>query len=110
MLVLEDDRKIRLLAGLMPTDLEDRAPFSIRGSPTRFGRVSLSAEPSGARGWKMHFSREASTEPPEAVEIPDKLEAGAVLVRVEGAVQRGATSGVVNVDPAAAAWTAFWGS
>lgn len=110
MLVLEDDRKIRLLAGLMPSDLKGRAAFSLQGSPTRFGRVSLSAEPWGTRGWKVHFSREGSGEPPEAVEIPVKLDTGAVLVRVEGAAQRSAAAGIVNVEPNRTDWTAFWGS
>ena len=110
MLVLEDDRKIRLLAGLMPSDLKDRAAFALQGSPTRFGRVSLNAEPWGTRGWKMHFSRENSAESPEAIEIPGKLDAGAVLVRIEGAAKRGAAAGIVNVDPTVAAWTAYWGS
>jgi hypothetical protein len=110
MLVLEDDRKIRLLAGLMPADLKDRAAFSLQGSPTRFGRVSLHAEPWGTRGWKMRFSRESSAESPAAVEIPERLDAGAVLVRVVGAAQSGAVEGIAKVDPAISAWTAFWGS
>jgi hypothetical protein len=110
MLVLEDGQKIRLLAGLMPSDLKDRAPFSIQGSPTRFGRISLSVEPWGAHGWKMHFARESSAEPPEAIAIPEKLDTGAVLVRVDGAAKRGTAAGIVNVEPAVASWTAFWGS
>ncbi|HTB98461.1 MAG TPA: hypothetical protein VK716_15735 [Terracidiphilus sp.] len=110
MLVLEDDRKIRLLAGLMPSDLKERTAFFLTGSPTRFGRVSLNAEQWGARGWKVHFSREASAEPPESVEIPVKLDSGAVLIRVDGAAKRPGTEGLVNVEPTAAAWTAFWGS
>ncbi|MGD0731321.1 MAG: hypothetical protein ABR956_08650 [Terracidiphilus sp.] len=110
MLVLEDDRKIRLLAGVTPSDLKDRASFVVQGSPTRFGRVSLNAEPWGARGWKMHFLQESSAAPPEAIEIPEKLDTGAVLVRIEGAARRGAAAGIVSVDPAVAAWTAFWGS
>jgi hypothetical protein len=110
MLVLEDDRKIRLLAGLMPSDLKERVAFSLQGSPTRFGRISLNAEPWGARGWKMHFSRESGAEPPQAIEVPEKLDVGAVLVRVDGAAKRGAAAGIVNVDPTVTAWTAFWGS
>ncbi len=110
MLVIEDDRKIRLLAGLMPSDLKERAPFGLRGSPTRFGRVSLNAEPWGARGWKMHFSRESSAESPQAVEVPEKLDAGAVLTRVDGAAKTGGAAGIVNIDPTVTAWTAFWGS
>jgi hypothetical protein len=58
----------------------------------------------------MHFSRENSAESPEAIEIPGKLDAGAVLVRIEGAAKRGAAAGIVNVDPTVAAWTAYWGS
>lgn len=110
MLVLEDDRKLRLLAGLMPSDLKDRAPFSVQGSPTRFGRVSLNAEPWGAHGWKARFSREDSAEAPEAVEVPEKLDAGAVLMRIDGAAKRGEAAGTIDIDPASRAWTAYWGS
>lgn len=108
MLVLEDDRKLRLLAGIMPADLRERAPFSLVHSPTRFGRVSLDVEPSGARGWKMRFLREQSATPPEAVEIPEELSASAVLARVEGAATRTTEHGTVSIDPAAEAWTAYW--
>jgi hypothetical protein len=110
MLVLEDDRKLRLLAGLMAPDLKERAPFAISGSPTRFGRVSLSAEPWGARGWKVHFSRENAAEAPETVEVPEKLDAGAVLLRVEGAAMRNTASGAVSIAPSIPTWTAYWGS
>jgi hypothetical protein len=110
MLVLEDGDKIRLLAGIMPADLNNHAAFSIQGSPTRFGRVSLSAEPWGTRGWKMHFTRETSAAPPVAIELPAKLDRGAGLVRLEGAAQRGTADGVVSIDPAVTAWTAYWGS
>jgi hypothetical protein len=110
MLVLEDGQNLRLLAGLMPSDLKDRAAFSIQRSPTRFGRVSLSAEPWGPRGWKMHFSRESGSEPPATVDIPAQLDTGAALVRVEGAAKNGTAAGTVTVDPAALTWTAFWGS
>ncbi len=110
MLILEDDRKLRLLAGLMPSDLKERASFSVQGSPTRFGRVSLSAEPWGTHGWKVRFAREDSAEAPEAIEVPERLDAGAVLTRVQGAAKRGVNSGKIEIDPSAAAWTAYWGS
>jgi hypothetical protein len=110
MLVLEDDRKLRLLAGLMASDLKERAPFSVQGTPTRFGRVSLSAEPWGTYGWKARFSREDSAEPPDAIEVPEKLDAGAVLSHLDGAAKRGSGAGTVGIDPAATAWTAYWGS
>ena len=110
MLVLEDDRKLRLFAGLVPEDLRERAPFSLLASPTRFGRVSLEAEPSGARGWKVHFSRERTAEPPDTVEVPERIDKGVALARVEGAAKRGAAPGMVSIDPAAVAWTAYWES
>ena len=110
MLVLEDDRKLRLLAGLMPVDLRLRQPFSLLASPTRFGRVSLTVEPEGARGWKVHFTREQSSEPPEAVEIPGRIDVGASLSRVEGAAKRGSEPRTVSIDPAVLSWTAYWES
>lgn len=108
-LVLEDDTKLRLLAGLMPSDLRERTPFSLAHTPTRFGRVSLDAEPWGARGWKVHFSRERGATPPESVEVPEEIDAGVGLVRVDGTAKRPGESGIVNIDPAAEAWTAHWG-
>ena len=110
MLVLEDGQKLRLLAGITQSDLKIREAFGLQGSPTRFGRVSLNAEPWGSRGWKMHYSRESGVAPPEAVEIPVKLDTSAVLDRVEGATQHGAETGDVSVDPSVGAWTAYWGS
>ena len=113
MLVLEDDTKLRLLAGLVPTDLQQRAPFWLQASPTRFGRVSLAVEPEGARGRKAHFTREQSPEPPETVEVPVAIESGVSLTRVKGAasnVLAPGIPGIVNIDPAAMEWTAHWGA
>ncbi|HEY6447631.1 MAG TPA: hypothetical protein VIY53_14310 [Acidobacteriaceae bacterium] len=109
-LVLEDSETLRLLEGVQPTDLLDRRPFSLAGSPTRFGRVALSAEPSGKRGWKARFTREASAAPPQAVRIPATLGAGAAFTRVEGASTRTLASGTISIDPAANSWTALWES
>jgi hypothetical protein len=110
MLALEDGQTLRLLDGIEPSGLRDRVPFSLAGSPTRFGRIALAAEPSGRRGWKVRFTREADGPAPQAVTIPAKLDAGAALTRIEGAAKRSAAAGAVNVDPAATSWTAYWES
>ncbi|HEX4309989.1 MAG TPA: hypothetical protein VHZ25_08160 [Acidobacteriaceae bacterium] len=110
MLVLEDGQKLRLLDGVLPSDLRERLPFSLAGSPTRFGRVSLTAEPWGRRGWKVYCTREGSVPPPDAVELPEKLDMGAVMVRVDGAAKSRSAEGRMSLDPAASAWTAYWGS
>lgn len=109
-LVLEDGDMLRLLEGVLPADLRYRRPFALAGSPTRFGRVALSAEPSGTRGWKVRFTREAAAAPPHSVQIPVKLDAGAAFTRVEGAATRTIAPGTISVDPAAAAWTAHFES
>ena len=110
MVALEDGTTLRLLDGIEPSDLKERAAFSLAGSPTRFGRISLAAEPVGLRGWKVRFMRETSGPMPETVTIPEKLDAGAVLTRVDGAAKRNAAGGSVSVDPAVAGWTAYWES
>ena len=109
MLVLEDDQKLRLLDGVQPADLKVREAFSVVNTPTRFGRITLHAEPWGVRGWKVRFAREGGAAP-EVVTLPVRLDAGAALVRVDGAAQRSMGSEAVSVDPAVAAWTATWGS
>lgn len=109
MLVLEDDRKLRLLEGILPADLEERKEFAVTETPTRFGRVSLEVQPSGLRGWTAHFVRGAGPAP-ESVEIPASLASGAGLSRVDGAAMRNGEGGRVTIDPAAEQWTATWGS
>jgi hypothetical protein len=109
MLVLEDDRKLRLLEGLMASDLRQRRPFTLTETPTRFGRVSLTLEPTGFRGWKVHFVRKGSS-PPESVEVRTELASGLALSGVQGAAMRKAAGGIATIDPAAAEWTATWGA
>ncbi|MGC2620230.1 MAG: hypothetical protein WA414_14390 [Acidobacteriaceae bacterium] len=108
MLVLEDNRKLRLLEGLMPPDLQGRRPFSLTETPTRFGRISLTLEPSGTRGWKAHFVRKGNNAP-ESVEVRTELVPGLALTGVQGASVRKAASGISSIDPAATEWTATWG-
>jgi hypothetical protein len=109
MLVLEDDRKLRLLEGLSISDLQVRQPFSLSATPTRFGRVSLDAEPLGLRGWKLQFRRSEGT-PPESVEIRESLLPGVELNEISGASWRRAVNGMVSVDGRAQQWTATWSS
>ena len=109
MLVLEDDQNLRLLAGLMPGDLKQRTPFSIGKSPTRFGRISLSLEPWGSRGWKAHFDRETAAPSPQKVELPFQLGVGLTLERIDGAGKK-READIVSIDPSATVWTAYWGS
>ena len=110
MLVLEDSQCLRLLAGITPSDLKQRAAFSLNGSPTRFGRVSLVVEPWGTGGWKARFVRGRDSVPPGKVEVPLQLGPGISLQRVEGATKRNDRSDVVSIDPSASAWTAYWGT
>jgi hypothetical protein len=108
MLVLEDGPKLRLLDGLVPSDLKERHAFTLRGTPTRFGRISLDVEPAGARGWKARFQRSGGAAP-EAIEIQAILAPGAELSRVQGAAMRKGADGRASIDPAATEWTAYWG-
>ncbi|HTV81991.1 MAG TPA: hypothetical protein VME18_05030 [Acidobacteriaceae bacterium] len=108
MLVLEDDRKLRLLEGVRPVDLEQRKGFRVTETPTRFGRVSLDVQPAGMRGWKARFVRHEG-KAPETVELRAGLAPGADLSRVEGAAKRKGANSQALLDPASTQWTAYWG-
>lgn len=108
MLVLEDDRKLRLLEGVLPVDLEERKGFTVSETPTRFGRVSLDVQPTGMRGWKAHFVRHGGVAP-ESVELRASLAPGLDLARMQGAAIKKSASGLTLIDPASAEWTAYWG-
>ena len=107
MLVLEDDGSLRLLEGVVPTDLTERQPFALTETPTRFGRVSLTLEPAGSRGWKAHFVRRGGVAP-ESVTLPASLLPGVELRNVDGAAMSRTGSAAVAVDPGAEEWTAAW--
>ncbi len=108
MLVLEDNRSLRLLEGVLPSDLRERRAFTLTQTPTRFGRISLDVQPAGLKGWKAHFLRNAG-EAPEAIDLRASLGPGAELTQVRGAAMRRGENGEVSVDPAIAEWTAYWG-
>ncbi len=109
MLVLEDGRRLRLLDGLMPSDLRTPEPFRLTETPTRFGRVSLALEPVGSRGWKAHFVRKEGAAP-ASVELRASLLPGLEVSRISGASMRREGSETVLIDPAAKEWIATWGA
>jgi hypothetical protein len=105
MLALEDGRRLRLLAGIGAPELLPRAPFSVRGSVTRFGAVDISLVPEG-RGWRLSFQRGEGPAPAE-VSLPENLGG----LRFKGAKGAGGKSsgGAIAVDPGASSWSAVWG-
>jgi hypothetical protein len=107
MLVLEDGQKLRLLEGILEPDLRDRMPFTLTDTPTRFGRISITLEPTATRAWKAHFRRKEDIAP-ESVEIRTNLAPGLTLGHIDGASFHTGASGVASIDPAAREWTAIW--
>ncbi|HEY2468643.1 MAG TPA: hypothetical protein VGI45_12500 [Terracidiphilus sp.] len=107
MLILEDNRKLRLLEGVLAPDLRHRQRYAIQNTPTRFGRISLELEPVATRGWKVHFVRSGEVSP-ESVELPPSLVRGVAISKLSGASMRKGETGTVLVDPSAREWTAYW--
>ncbi len=74
MMIMEDDKKLRLLDGLGSAEVLARIPISLVSSPTRWGRVSVTLEPIDDRHWRTTYKREGydpKTMPPiEYVEMP----------------------------------------
>jgi hypothetical protein len=106
MLALEDGGTLRLLEGIGDPELAGGEPFAISGSPTRFGRIALELEPTGARRWRLKYSRGAGAAP-DRVRIPASLGSGMKFAGISGAsaVPRGNS---VEIAPAAASWEAVW--
>ncbi len=71
MLALEDGTSLRLLAGIEATQLANRQPWRISGSPTKFGRLNLALEPI-RDGWQLTFERRSGPDPVE-VRLPSTL-------------------------------------
>jgi hypothetical protein len=107
MLVLEDGGTLRLLEGLDHADLIVRQPFAVTATPTRFGRISLRMEPTGTRGWKLHFTR-SDGPAPERVTFRARLSSVLTFDDLRGAAIRH-NNGTIDVDPAAREWTASFG-
>jgi hypothetical protein len=58
MLVLEDEKDLRLFHGLIKQDFMLNAPIGITYTPTRWGRVTVSIEPASNKRWIVKFKRE----------------------------------------------------
>ncbi len=103
-LALEDGKSLRLLNGVTPAELTSPAPYILRNSPTRFGRIDLELEPAGARGWRLRFNR-GDGPSPSSISLPQAIG----TLRVQGVVAAGSkiSGGIVEVDPAARKWEAF---
>jgi hypothetical protein len=108
MLLLEDGGALRVLPGIGARELTAGAPYRVEQTPTRFGRVSLTLEPSGRGRWRLTVARGAGQEP-SSVLIPATLGSGLRLADVKGATTK--PDGTrVRVDPAARSWTATFGA
>ena len=104
MLALEDGRKLRLLGGITVAELSGNQPYTLRNSPTRFGRIDLSFEPAG-RGWRAKFQRREGP-------VPGSITVPAVIgnLHFDRVIGTGSwqQNDSVNIDPAAKSWEAFW--
>ncbi|MGA7294272.1 MAG: hypothetical protein WBW85_17190 [Terriglobales bacterium] len=104
MLALEDGKSLRLLDGITPTDLMPPARYTLRNSPTRFGRIDLDLEPVGAGRWHLRFNRGEGLSPSSLL-LPRAI--GALTVNDVSGASSKVTAEVVQIDPAARKWEAF---
>ena len=105
MLVLEDGGRMRLLEGLIAANPNERFPFHLERTPTRFGRVDVDLEPIAKGGWKLDFEIAAGPLRPTSVEVPSSLY-GRRFDHVEGANVRGENHRIL-IAPNVNEWTAF---
>jgi hypothetical protein len=77
-------------------------------TPTRFGRLSVSLQPSGVRRWRVTVERGGGQEPASVV-LPAMLGSGLRLAEVKGAATKPDGAHVL-VDPTARSWTAVYGT
>jgi hypothetical protein len=104
-MALEDGEDLRLLSGVTEAETDTWTPTRISGSPTRFGRISLSLEPlDRKRGWRLSFEREAGPQP-AAVHLPAVL-GKFHLSRDHAGVKR--TGGNAQVDETLRRWSVTW--
>ncbi|MGA2811869.1 MAG: hypothetical protein ABSG16_10755 [Candidatus Acidiferrum sp.] len=105
MLLLEDGSCMRLLGGVA-RNISHGQTFSLKQSPTRFGRVTLELEPlDRGKGWKLDFAL-APSETPERVELPAQL--GPLRFDQIFGGKFEIEDSRVSIDPRARQWTAFW--
>jgi hypothetical protein len=106
MLVLEDGSKLRLLQGFAAQKESIEHRYELENSPTRFGRINLTCEPSGRTAYQVNFEMTPGFLAPECVELPLKI-AGATFASIEKA-KSSATSQIVSIEPTARRWTAIY--
>lgn len=91
MLVLEDEKNLRLFEGIGLPEMQSAKPISLTYSPTKWGRVSVSLEPVDAKNWRTKFTREGFDEKTMPlfynVEMPDKLPGGFWFDKITGATR-----------------------
>lgn len=111
MLVLEDQKILRLLDGLSEVDANEKQALKVASTPTRWGRVTLAHERVDDKHWVTRFKREdfdEKTMPPlVSIELPRSLPG---KLRFDKAV---GTSAIKNgprviIDGKATAWEAHW--
>jgi hypothetical protein len=115
MLALEDGQSLRLLEGITAAEIvssgsssgsgTDSHAYVLRDSPTRFGRIGLTFESAGARGWHLQFER-ARGPGPVSITIPETV-GDLHFEDISGALYK-RDAGRIEVDPKATRWEAFW--
>jgi hypothetical protein len=111
MLVLEEEKTLRLLDGITEVDLADGKAMSVVNSPTRWGRVTLVHEPLDARAWKTTYRREP-VNPGKAptlasIEMPRRLMPNFQFDKITGttAIKNGPR---VFIDGSVLEWECTW--
>jgi hypothetical protein len=109
MMALEDGSHLRLLCGLGDPELSGGEPFSIAGSPTRFGRVNLKLEPLDRRqGIRLEFSREGGPAS-KTVQLPQQLTSHFSFSGITGAAASRLGDKIL-ISPEVTSWAATWKS
>ncbi len=105
MLAFEVGDELRLLAGVGEPEMAAGEPWSVAGSPTRFGRVDLTLEPGGRRGWRLRFRRGEGHAPGRVI-LPSRF-GQLSFASVHGAAAR-PSGDIVTIAPESTEWTANW--
>jgi len=111
MLVMEDEKDLRLFDGLGLPEVSSGKPISLTYTPTKWGRITVTLEPVDKKNWHTKFVREAfdeSTMPPIGyVTMPNKLPGEFWFDKITGAkrIQYGDR---IMIPGAATTWECTW--
>ncbi len=109
LLALEDGENLRLACGVGQAELSAEEPLKLTESPTRFGRVSLTLEPThDHRGWRLNFHR-SSGPSPSSVQLPTMLAGRIPYSQITGAQAR-REANTMHITPTALSWEVVWKS